>query len=516
MKPTNKAGTPAAEPVERRAGAEGNANQQRTHRALNRERVTQALDRVRNAARQRKKERFTALLHHVNHDTLRMAFFALRREAAPGADGLTWTDYEADLEPRLADLHDRVHRGAYRPLPSRRVYIPKADGRQRPLAVAALEDKACPPTCWGGRPHGIACQTWVSSQHPGPEPPMTQYKRIAIDTSKSVFTLHCINQSDLAVLRTNLRRAQMIPFFKKISPTEIAMEACGAAHYWARELTALGHKVRLIPPQYVKPFVKRGKNDRNDAAAICEAAGRPAIHPVPVKTVEQQAQGMVLKIRQTLIGQRVQLTNALRGHAAEFGLVVAKGDSQISRLLFAIEQETAIPPEAKDMLVVLDEQIAHLNSQIKELDVKLAAAHKANPVSRNLATAPGIGPVIGLTMAAKVDPDVFASGRHFAAWVGLAPKEHSTGGKQRMGGISKQGDEGLRALFVNGATAVINAALRPGSKQMTDWLRGMLARKPKKLVAVALANKMARRAWAMMKSSKPYRHPAVPALAVAA
>jgi transposase len=383
-------------------------------------------------------------------------------------------------------------------------------------ACGAARWKACPPTCWGGRPHGIACQTWVSSQHPGPEPPMTQYKRIAIDTSKSVFTLHCINQSDLAVLRTNLRRAQMIPFFKKISPTEIAMEACGAAHYWARELTALGHKVRLIPPQYVKPFVKRGKNDRNDAAAICEAAGRPAIHPVPVKTVEQQAQGMVLKIRQTLIGQRVQLTNALRGHAAEFGLVVAKGDSQISRLLFAIEQETAIPPEAKDMLVVLDEQIAHLNSQIKELDVKLAAAHKANPVSRNLATAPGIGPVIGLTMAAKVDPDVFASGRHFAAWVGLAPKEHSTGGKQRMGGISKQGDEGLRALFVNGATAVINAALRPGSKQMTDWLRGMLARKPKKLVAVALANKMARRAWAMMKSSKPYRHPAVPALAVAA
>ena len=345
---------------------------------------------------------------------------------------------------------------------------------------------------------------------------MTQYKRIAIDTSKSVFTVHGIDQSDLASLRTNLRRTQMIPFFKKIPPTGIALEACGASHYWARELTALGHEVHLIPPQYVKPFVKRGKNDRNDAEAICEAAGRPTIHPVPVKTVEQQAQAMVLKIRQTLIGQRVQLTNALRGHAAEFGLVVAKGDSQLARLLSAVEQETAIPSEAKGMFVVLDEQIAHLNSQIKQLDVNLADAHKANPVSKNLATAPGVGPVIGLTMAAKVDPDEFASGRHFAAWIGLTPKEHSTGGKQRMGGISKQGDEGLRALFVNGAAAVINAALIPGSKQMTDWLRGMLARKPKKVVTVALANKMARRAWAMMKSGKPYRHPATPAMASAA
>jgi transposase len=345
---------------------------------------------------------------------------------------------------------------------------------------------------------------------------MTQYKRIGIDTSKAVFTLHGIDQQDRPILRTNLRRAQLIPFFKKLPPTDIALEACGGSHYWARELTILGHMVRLIPPQYVKPFVKRGKNDRNDAEAICEAAGRPGMHFVPVKSVTQQAQGMVLKVRETLIGQRVALTNTVRGHAAEFGIVAGKGAGKIVQLLSAIEQEAAIPPEAREMFVLLTQQIDEIDARIKEVDAKLNAAHKTNEVSQRLVTIPGVGPIIALTLAVEIDPGMFESGRHLAAWAGLTPKERSTAGKQQMGGISRAGNERLRALLVSGATSVINVALRPGSRQMTDWLRALLLRKPRKLAAVALANKMARTAWAMMKRGETFRRPSSAAGAVAA
>jgi transposase len=327
---------------------------------------------------------------------------------------------------------------------------------------------------------------------------MIQYKRIGIDTSKAVFTLHAVDQQDRPVLRINLRRAQMTPFFQKRPPTELAMEACGSSHHWARELTALGHKIHLIPPQYVKPSVKRSKNDRNDAEAICEAAGRPGMHFVPVKSVTQQAQGMVLKVRESLVGQRTLLVNTLRGHAAEFGVIAGKGLSKITPLLTAIEQEAAIPSEAKDMAALLGRQIEHLDTRIKETDAKLTAAHKANAVSQRLATIPGVGPVTALTLAINIDPVAFESGRHLAAWAGLTPKEHSTGGKHRMGGISRAGNERLRVLLIAGATSVINAAMRPGSNLMTEWLRALLQRKPRKLVAVALANKMARVAWALM------------------
>jgi transposase len=337
---------------------------------------------------------------------------------------------------------------------------------------------------------------------------MTQYKRIGIDTSKAVFTLHAIDQQDRPVLRINLRRAQMMPFFQKLPPTELAMEACGSSHHWARELTALGHKVHLIPPQYVKPYVKRSKNDRNDAEAICEAAGRPGMHFVPVKSVTQQAQGMVLKVRESLVGQRTLLVNTLRGHAAEFGVIAGRGLSKITPLLTAIEQEAAIPSEAKDMAALLGRQIEDLDTRIKEIDVKLTAAHKANVVSQRLATIPGVGPVTALTLAINIDPVAFESGRHLAAWAGLTPKEHSTGGKHRMGGISRAGNERLRALLIAGATSVINAAMRPGSKLMTEWLRALLQRKPRKLVAVALANKMARVAWALMMRGEVFRRPA--------
>jgi transposase len=345
---------------------------------------------------------------------------------------------------------------------------------------------------------------------------MTDYKRIAIDTSKAVFTLHGIDQQERPVLRINLRRAQLLSFFAKLPPTEIAMEACGGAHHWARELIALGHKVRLIPPQYVKPYVKRSKNDRNDAEAICEAAGRPGMHFVPVKSITQQAQGMVLKVRESLVGQRTQLANALRGHAAEFGVIAGKGLGKVGPLLAAIEQEATIPSEAKDMAIVLGQQIADLDTKIKAIEGKLTAAHKTNPVSQRLATIPGVGPVIALTLALEVDPTAFESGRHLAAWIGLTPKEHSTGGKQRMGGISRAGNERLRVLLVVGATSVINAAMKPGSKQMTDWLRALLMRKPRKVVAVALANKIARIAWVLMTRGEVYRRPAAPTAAAVA
>ncbi len=345
---------------------------------------------------------------------------------------------------------------------------------------------------------------------------MSQIKRIGLDTSKAVFTLHCVDQTGQTVLRTNLRRAQMATYFKKLAPAEIALEACGSSHHWARELTALGHEVRLIPPQYVKPFVKRAKNDRNDAEAICEAAGRPGMRFVPVKTAMQQAQGMVLKVRETLVHQRTQLANALRGHAAEFGIIAAKGISQITPLLEAIEAETAIPSEAKDMLALLGQEIEHLDTKLAEIEAKLASAHKANALSQRLATIPGVGRIIALTFATEVDPTAFQSGRHLAAWIGLTPKEHSTGGKQKMGGISRAGNERLRRLLVTGATAVIRFAARPSNKSASEWLLKLLQNKQRKLVAVALANKTARIIWAMMKSGEAYRRPSTAAATVAA
>jgi transposase len=216
---------------------------------------------------------------------------------------------------------------------------------------------------------------------------------------------------------------------------------------------------------------------------------------------------MVMKVRETLIGQRTQLTNSLRGHAAEFGVIAGKGIKQVAPLLNAIEAETAIPAEAREMMAMLGREITHLDTQLAELEVKLTAMHKANRLSQLLATIPGVGVIIALTFAAEIDPAEFKSGRHLAAWIGLTPKEHSTGGKQRMGGISRAGNERLRRLLVTGATAVIRFAVRPGSKQATEWLVKLLARKPRKLVAVALANKIAPTVWAMMTSGEAYRRP---------
>ena len=329
---------------------------------------------------------------------------------------------------------------------------------------------------------------------------MEQVKRVAIDTSKHVFTLHAVDAKDRPVLRRNLRRAALLEFMAKLPPAKVALEACGASHHWGRELQALGHEVVLIPPQYVKPFVKRGKNDRNDAEAISEAAARPGMARVPVKSAAQQAAAMLLSVRELLSQQRTQLINAVRGHAAEFGLVAVKGDKGLRELLAAAPG--ALPDPATQALALLGRQIDHVEAELAQADRKLLAQHQASPTSRRLAEIPGVGSITALTLTLRVDPAQFQSGRHLAAWLGLVPRENSTGGKQKLGAISRAGDERLRSLLVLGATAVIRHA-RPG--MTSPWLLSLLARKPRKLAAVALANKIARVAWAMMSNGESYR-----------
>lgn len=335
-------------------------------------------------------------------------------------------------------------------------------------------------------------------------------KRIAIDTSKHVFTLHGVDEQERPVLRREIRRGQVEVFFAKQDPTEVVLEACGGAHYWGRLLSGLGHRVRLIPPQYVRPFVKRAKNDRNDAEAISEAASRPTMRSVAVKTVEQQASAIILKHREMLVSQRTQAINALRGHAAEFGVVAAKGTGKVTVLVTMLAADSRIPPAARTMFHQMGAHIETLDQSVAALDSELMALHKANPVSRLLAEIPGVGPIGAITMALTVEAGNFESGRHFAAFLGLTPKEHSTGGKQRIGKISKAGNERLRQLLFVGAMSVIRYA-KPGSRSASAWLLQLLERKPRKLAAVALANKMARIIWAMMARGEAYRRQPVTA-----
>ena len=331
---------------------------------------------------------------------------------------------------------------------------------------------------------------------------MEQIKRVGVDTSKHVFTVHGVDEKDRPVLRRNLKRGSLLEVFAKLPPTKVALEACGASHHWGRELQALGHEVMLIPPQYVKPFVKRGKNDRNDAEAISEAAARPGMAQVPVKSAEQQAAAMLLSVRELLCRQRTQLINAMRGHAAEFGLVAAKGDKGVADLLAAAQE--SLPAPAIKALALLGGQIARVDDELKQADKTLQAQHRALEVSKRLEQIPGVGWMTALTLTLRVDAARFESGRHLAAWLGLVPRENSTGGKQRLGAISRAGDERIRSLMVLGATAVIRHA-KP--EKSSPWLLNLLARKPRKLAAVALANKIARTAWAMMTSGNSYRQP---------
>ena len=337
-----------------------------------------------------------------------------------------------------------------------------------------------------------------------------KFKRIAIDTSKHVFTLHGVDEQERPVVRREIKRGQVEAFFAKQDPTEVVLEACGGSHYWGRLLSELGHRVRLIPPQYVRPFVKRAKNDRNDAEAISEAASRPTMRSVAVKTVEQQANAIIFKHREMLVSQRTQAINALRGHAAEFGVVAAKGTGKVTALVRMLAADSRIPPAARTMFHQMGAHIETLDQSVAALDSELVALHKANPVSRLLADIPGVGPIGAITMALTVEAGNFESGRHFAAFLGLTPKEHSTGGKQRIGKISKAGNERLRQLLVVGAMSVIRYA-KPGSRSASAWLLQLLERKPRKLAAVALANKMARIIWAMMARGEAYRRQPVTA-----
>jgi transposase len=340
--------------------------------------------------------------------------------------------------------------------------------------------------------------------------------RIGVDTSKYIFQLHGVDAAEQVVLRKRLGRKQVLEFFAKLPPTVVGMEACGAAHYWARELGKLGHEVKLMAPQLVKPYVPRNKNDGRDAEGLCEAMSRRRMRFVPVKTAEQQAALMLAGIRDGLITRRTQLSNAIRGYAAEFGLIAAKGLDKIEPLLARIAQDESLPELARELFAMQGRDYARLQGELKAIEARLMAWHRANAASRRLAQIPSIGPIIATSLVMKTpDPHAFRSGRLFAAWLGLTPKDHSSAGKTRLGRITRAGDETLRRLLVAGATAVIRQA-RLGRGQASRWLVALLKRKPPKLVAVALANKVARIAWKLMATGEcydPARVNAAPAIA---
>ncbi|MEI9426038.1 IS110 family transposase [Mesorhizobium sp. Cs1299R1N1] len=334
---------------------------------------------------------------------------------------------------------------------------------------------------------------------------MDKLIRIGMDTSKSVFQLHGVNEAEQPVLRKKLRRNQVLAFFAGLPPLKVGMEACGAAHYWARELRALGHEVLLMPAQHVKPYVQRSKSDAADADATCEAMNRPRMRFVAAKSADQQAAQMLAKLRAQFIDRRTQLSNSIRGFAAEFGLIAPKGLSRLGDLLADIRADTTVPDMARDMFETLARDYAHISAEVALLDEKLLALHRHNELSRRLAAIPAVGPVGATLLAIKVtDVHGFKSGRDFAAWLGLTPKNHSTAGKNRLGVITRAGDEMLRSVLVAGATALIQH-MRRGSKRFWPWLAALIARKAPKLAAVALANKLARIAWKLMVSGEQYR-----------
>ena len=340
--------------------------------------------------------------------------------------------------------------------------------------------------------------------------------RIGMDTSKYIFQLHGVDATEQVVLRKQFGRKAMVEFFAKLPPTVIGMEACGASHYWGRELGKLGHTVKLIAAQHVKPYVKRNKNDGRDAEGLCEAMSRPTMRFVPVKTAEQQAALMLAGLREQMIARRTQISNMIRGYAAEFGITVAQGLNQIEPLLARLTQDESVPELARGLFVAQGRDYAQLQLELRAIEVKLRAWHRANADSRRLAKIPGVGPIGATTLVMKTpDPRAFASGRHFAAWLGLTPKDHSTAGKTRLGKITRAGDERLRSVLVAGATAVIQQA-KHGRGDPSPWLVALLKRKPPKLAAVALANKIARIAWKLMATGESYDGALMPKASVVA
>ena len=331
---------------------------------------------------------------------------------------------------------------------------------------------------------------------------------VGLDLAKNVFQVHAINEAGEVIVRKALRRRQVMPFFSRLEPCLIGMEACGTSHFWAREIAALGHEVKLMPPAYVKPYVKRGKTDAGDAAAICEAVTRPTMRFVAAKSPEQQAMVALLRSRDLLIRQRTQLVNMIRSQLAEFGIVLAKGIQHALKLVDRLLDGEAldIPALAARVLITLAEQVRDLQVRVGSLERELRTWSRDNQVAKRLQTIPGIGIITASALVASVtDPQQFTSGRQFAAWLGLTPRADSSGGKERLGRISKMGDQYLRRLLVTGMTSRLRWLRHHPEAQ--PWAAELLQRKPAKLVAVALANKTARVAWAVMTRGEAYRAP---------
>lgn len=333
-----------------------------------------------------------------------------------------------------------------------------------------------------------------------------QITTIGLDIAKNVFQVHGIDGEENVVVRKQLRRSQVFGFFQDLPPCLVGLEACATSHYWARELTKLGHDVRLMPAKDVKAYIKRNKNDAADAAAICEAVRRPTMRFVQVKSADQQAHLMQHRARDLLMQQRTQLINALRSHLAELGIIAPQGREGVKELLATISNEDNkhLPNDARASLIVLAAQLQALQTMISAIEKRIVVQHRANKESKRVQTVPGIGVIGASAITATVpNPKIFRSGRDFAAWIGLVPRQMSTGGKPKLGSISKQGDRYLRRLLVVGAVSVLRRAkLNP---EKFPWITRLLARRPFKVVAVALANKMARVAWALMVSGKTCR-----------
>ncbi len=341
-----------------------------------------------------------------------------------------------------------------------------------------------------------------------------QITTIGLDIAKNVFQIHGIDAAEKVIVRKQLRRGQVMAFFEALAPCVVGMEACATSHHWARELTKLGHEVRLMPAKDVKAYVKRNKNDAADAEAICEAVRRPTMRFVRIKSAEQQGQLMLHRARDLLMRQRTQLINALRAHLAELGIAAAQGREGIKELLAIVAQDgdTRLPVDAHASLIVLAAQLQAVQTLIGSIERRIKTQHRSNEASKRLETIPGIGVIGASAIAATVaDATVFRSGRDFVAWIGLVPRQDSTGGKQKLGPISKQGDRYLRRILIVGAISVLRRARENPGKY--PWLTQLLARRPFKVVAVALANKMARMAWALLAHGGTYRAPVLAAAA---
>ena len=333
---------------------------------------------------------------------------------------------------------------------------------------------------------------------------MKEYIRIGVDLAKNSFQVHALESEGGRAMTRKLSRSAVRTFFASLKPCLVGLEACGSAHYWARELRAMGHDARLMPPIYVKPYVKRGKNDAADAAAICEALSRPTMRFVPVKSQEQQATLMTHKTRDLLIRQRTMAVNALRGHLAEFGIIAAKGIGRVEELIEKAA-DASLPEMARTTLAILVGQLAALDAAIADLTRQIAGAHARDPLSRLVAGVPGVGALVASAITASVpNPSVFKSGRDFAAWLGLTPRQDTTGGKVKLGSITKQGNRSLRRLLVLGAISLLRVAGKHKGA-LGDWLIALCARKRAKVAAVALANKLARIIWAIMTTGEAFR-----------